>query len=40
MLMCNQFIQLAQIKSLEEKQPVHTLAENTDLVLIKYFYKM
>lgn len=34
--MSNQLIKLAEVKSLEEKQPIHALAENTDLVLIKY----
>ena len=38
--MSNQLIQLAEVKNLEEKQPVHALAENTDLVLIKYGEKI
>ena len=34
--MSQQLLQLCKIESLEEKKPAYALAENTDLVLIKY----
>ena len=34
--MSKQLIQLIKIEDLEEKKPAYALAENTDLVLIKY----
>ena len=34
--MTNSLIQLSKLEDLKEKMPAYALAENTDLVLIKY----